>query len=389
MIGKSETIEAAVITTHIEPAFGYGGPSVSVAVLATTWAKMGHKLVLCSSNASDAIPLSSEDVEFGDNINVTLYPSQWFKRWGFGLRAITFIFKICKKAPFVYINGVATWPTSLAALFCCLIKRHFVVSLRGGLMAEHVNLIKKKKIHKWIFYKLLTFPTLRRSAAIHCTSTIEADAASHILDHNSRVAVIPNGVDTERIRAKGMPDCNGLIFCYAGRISIEKGINVFIKAWLKRKRSVDKMVVAGSGYGNYYKKFQMLVKKSRGAVIYKGYLFREELLRTISDCHILILPSGIEGSNGWESFGNIVAEAFALGRPVMATRGLAWDHIEINNIGFLFNRQFDSVCETIKRVQSLNIREIQHMGTTARAYAKENLDSYVLAKRLWALVRDL
>lgn len=144
MIDKNETIEAAVITTHIEPALGYGGPAVSAAVLASTWNKMGHKLVLCSSNASDAIALSIKDVHLGDDVKVSLYPCKWFKRWGFGLRAIIFIFKICKKVPFVYINGIATWPTSLAALFCCLFNRHFVVSLRGGIMVEHINQIKKK-----------------------------------------------------------------------------------------------------------------------------------------------------------------------------------------------------------------------------------------------------
>lgn len=231
-------------------------------------------------------------------------------------------------------------------------------------------------------------PTLRRSAAIHCTSEIEADAANQILDQSNNLAVIPNGVDTEQIKAKCMPNCDGLIFCYAGRISNEKGINVFIRAWLKRRRSIDKFVVAGSGYGYYFKQFQRLIKASRGALIYKGYLSREELLRTISNCHIVILPSGIEGSNGWESYGNTVAEAFALGRPVMATKGLAWDHIETNHTGFLFNPKFDSVCETITKVQRLNIREIQEMGMAARAYACANLDAYFLANRLWALVRN-
>jgi glycosyltransferase involved in cell wall biosynthesis len=267
-------------------------------------------------------------------------------------------------------------------------KRRFVVSLRGGLMAEHVNIIRQSKIHKWLFYKLLTFPTLRRTAAIHCTSAIEADSAKQLLDKENGFVVIPNGVDTERIKAKAMPNCDGLIFFYAGRISIEKGINVFIKAWLKRRRNIDKLVIAGSGYGNYFKQFQMIIEKSRGAVIYKGYLGKEALMDTISNSHIVILPSGIEGTNVRENFGNTIAEAFVLGRPVMVTRGLAWDHVENNKIGFLFDRNFDSVCKAITSVQKKKRRDLQKMGSAARTYAKKNLDSYILAKRLWAVVRD-
>ena len=238
-------IEAAIITTHIDPALGYGGPAVSAAVLTTALAKMGRQLVLCSSNASDQTALTPEDVDFGENVNVILYPCQWFKRWGFSLRAIALIFNVCRKAPTVYINGIATWPTSLAAVWCSVMKRRFVVSLRGGLMAEHIHMLRQKKIHKWIYYQVLTLPTLRCSAAIHCTSSIEADAAKQFIDRRSNVAVIPNGIDMESIKPKSMPRRDGLILCYAGRISIEKGINEFIRAWLKRKRQIDKLIVVG------------------------------------------------------------------------------------------------------------------------------------------------
>jgi glycosyltransferase involved in cell wall biosynthesis len=268
-------------------------------------------------------------------------------------------------------------------------KRRFVVSLRGGLMAEHVNIIRQSKIHKWLFYKLLTFPTLLRTASIHCTTTIEASDARRLLNRENGFVVIPNGVDTEKIKPKAMPDCDGIIFCYAGRISIEKGLNAFIRAWLKRRGKKDNLVVAGSGHGRYFKHFQMLLEKSQGKIIYKGYVPREALLNTISNSHIVILPSGIEGTNVRENFGNTVAEAFALGRPVMVTRGLAWDHIENNQIGFLFDRNFDSVCKAITRVQKIKSRDLQKMGSAARAYAKKNLDSYVLAERLWTVVRDL
>jgi len=41
--------------------------------------------------------------------------------------------------------------------------------VHGGLMPEHVDLIRREKPHKWLYYRWLTFPTLRRAIAVHCT----------------------------------------------------------------------------------------------------------------------------------------------------------------------------------------------------------------------------
>lgn len=378
--------ELAVITTHISPALGYGGPAVSVAVLIKAWARMGHKLEVSSSDASEEQALTYQDVDLGRNVGISLYPTYWFKRWGFGLKAISHIFGTCRRAPFVYINGVATWPTTLAALICWVLKIRFVVSLRGGLMPEHIYEIKHKKIHKWLYYRLLTLPTLRRAAAIHCTSTVESKSARRILGRRNGIILLPNGIDTQKIKAIPMPSYAGLMFCYVGRISREKGINAFVRLWLERRKENEKFFVAGSGYGDYFTQFKEIVRQSEGAVVYKGYLNRAGVMNMINNIHILVLPSGLEGTNVRENFGNTIVEAFALGRPVMAARGLAWDYIEDKHLGFVFERSTSSAREALARVQNTSIHGLQQMGAAARRYAEENLDSNSIAERLWEAI---
>jgi len=369
----------AVITTHIPPAVGYGGPVVSVSVLIREWEKNGKEISVCSSDASAEGTLNSEDVQFGKNVKVRLYHSYWFRRWAFGLGAIPAIYKTCKKVDFVYINGNATWPMTLAPILCRMLGRAYMVALRGGLMPEHVAMIQKRKYYKWLYYKWLSFPFLRKASTIHCTTAMEAKAARKWLGNTVDIAIVPNGIEAGRIKLSPMPQKDALIISYVGRISQEKGINRFIKSWLKCKREHDRIIVAGSGMGEYFEEFKRLQAMSGGSVLYKGYIDAAGVEEVICQGNLLVFPS----KEKRENFGNAVAEALALGRPVMVTRGLSWDHIEDEGIGFLFDRNEDSICDAIRGVQNISDSALNKMSVAAYHYAKANLEASALANKLW------
>ena len=378
----------AVITTHIPPAVGYGGPAVSVSVLIREWEKKGQEILLCSSDASTDGTLNSEDVRFGGDVKVRLYHSYWFKRWAFGFGAISAIYETCKKADFVYINGIATWPMTLAPILCRMLGRAYTVALRGGLMPEHVAMIRKRKYYKWLYYKWISFPFLKKAATIHCTTVMEAKAARKWLGNTVNIAIVPNGIEAGRIKLTSMPQKDALIISYVGRISQEKGINEFIKAWFKCKRKYDRIIVAGSGIGEYFEEFKRLQSISGEDVLYKGHVDATGVGEVVAKSHFLVLPSGIERADVRENFGNAVAEALALGRPVMVTRGLSWDHIEDEGIGFLFDRNEDSVCDAIREAQNIGDLALNKMSVAAYHYAMENLKASGLADKLWAKMNE-
>ncbi len=384
--GRGKVI--GVITTHIPPAVGYGGPAVSVSVLIREWAKHGQTILLCSSDASTEGVIKRKDVQLGKNVSVRLYHSYWFKRWAFGLGAIPAIYATCKQADFVYINGNATWPMTLAPILCRLLGRPYMVALRGGLMPEHVAMIRKHKYHKWLYYKWLSFPFLRKAVTIHCTTAMEANAAKALLGIGIDIVIVPNGIEASHIKLMPMPPKAGLILSYVGRISQEKGINGFIKAWLKCKNEHDSIIVAGSGTGAYFEEFKCLQEMSGGSIVYKGYIDAAGVKEVITKSHFLVLPSGIERADVRENFGNAVAEALALGRPVMVTRGLSWDHIEDEEIGFLFDRNEDSICKTINKVQNMNDKQLKKMSGSAHNYAIGHLEASNLANKLWMKMKD-
>lgn len=387
------TFDVGIVATHVYPALGYGGVSVSAARLTAAWAKNASRLIgLCASNASGNSFINAKDVRLGHNVKVTLYRSYWFKRWGFGLGAIGTIFKLCRQSKTVYIHGIATWPSTLGALICCLLQRPFVIAPRGGLMPEHVEHIRQNKLAKWIFYSYLTFPTLRRARVIHCASDIEANAVREFVGRNMRVVIFPNGINLEPVQEPQA--CLGkqaLFLCYIGRISPEKGINSFLRIWLKVRRPGDIFIVAG---GNseierdiYFEEFLELVAQSKGSIDYRGYVDRTGVSKIIDASHFLVLPSGLDGDVR-ENFGNVVAEALAISRPVIVCRGLAWDNLESIGAGFVFDRNLNAVDAVIRRVAMISKEHWWEMTTHARNYAENNLDINVVAERVWEVMTE-
>jgi glycosyltransferase involved in cell wall biosynthesis len=381
-------MDVGVVATHIPPAKGYGGVSVTAAVLSKAWSEAGHKMVLIASDESIDGRLRPDQVLLGEHVQVKLYRTYGFRRWGFGLGALTALFKLCLTAPVVYIHGIATWPSTLAGIFCVLLRRPFMVAVHGGLMPEHVGLIRRKKPHKWLFYKGLTFPTLNRAIAVHCTSETEAEGVRNVLGENARILLVPNGIDSRDFTVSGYPKGECLKLCFLGHVQQEKGINAFIKIWLKLRRPADRLVIAGRSVdGDYFEEFQDLVEESQGAISYRGYLEREEVKELLACSHFLVLPSGLEEAGGMrENFGNVVAEAMAAGRPVLVARGLAWDHLEALNAGLVFERSEASVAEILRQAQSMTRQEWERLSLNGRQFVEQQLDPVKLGEQVWQVL---
>ena len=378
-------MEVGIVTTHVPPAKGYGGVSVTCGVLTKAWAERGHQMALLAADESLDGRLRVEDVQLGEQVDVRLYRCYGFRRWGFGLGAIAEIVKLCRQAPRLYIHGIATWPSTLAALCCVLLRRPFIVAVHGGLMPEHVALIRKQKPHKWLFYKCLTFPTLRRAIAVHCTSDTEAAGVADMLGKDARILLVPNGIDSREFQVADYPDGQGTQLCFLGHVQQEKGINAFIRAWLKTRRPADRLVVAGRSVdGAYFEEFQDLLAQAQGAIRYAGYLPVAEVKQLLATSHFLVLPSGLEQSGGMrENFGNVVAEAMAAGRPVLVAKGLAWNHLEAQGAGLVFERNEASVCAVLRQTQAMNQSTWQAMSARSRQYVEQQLDPVKLGDKVW------
>jgi glycosyltransferase involved in cell wall biosynthesis len=379
-------VDVAVITTHIAPAKGYGGIAESTARLAHAWAAAGHAFSLCAGDASLGRPLTAADVGLPPSVPVRLYRTWLLHRWGFGPGALWRIWRACRTARVVYVSGVGTWPTTLAAVLCCLLRRPFVVAPRAGLMAAYIAEIRRGKRRKWLFYRLITLPTLRAARLLHLTSPCEVDSVARLLP-DAPGATVANGLDLNQWpRLPPPPPRAGRVFCYIGRFSAEKGIARFLEVWLSRRHADDRFILAGSGHTDYVRELETVAARGGSAVTLHGYLDPDGVRAVLADSDFLVLPSGIHHEGPRENFGNAVAEALAAGRPVLTTRGLAWDDIEDAGVGFLFDADDGSIRDAIARAGAITPEQASAMADAARRYAETRFDINVTAAKLWALI---
>ena len=319
---------------------------------------------------------------------VRLYRTWQWHRWGFGLGALWMVPHCCARAQAVYINGLATWPTTLAALYCRLTGRAYVVAPRGGLLPAHVALIRREKPLKWLFYQLLTLPTLRHARALHTTSALETAGVDSLLPEIP-VIELGNGLDlTQWPALPARPQSGdgqvGIVLAFAGRLSPEKGIGRFLDIWRQTRRSGDRFLIAGDGTGAYADQVRAIAAACGAAVEMRGYLDQDGLRRLYAEADMIVLPSGLEGGDIRENFGNAAAEALACGRPLLVTRGLAWDHAGPAGAAVLFDTDTGSVGAALAQLQTLDSAQWASMRTAARRLAESQLDIDQMAARLWS-----
>jgi glycosyltransferase involved in cell wall biosynthesis len=257
-------------------------------------------------------------------------------------------------------------------------------------MPEHVEHIRRRKKSKWLFYRLFTLPWIRHARAIHCTGTLEAQGVKKWLGNSVPIVIVPNGLDLPAMPGSIPPSIEDkLVLTYVGRISHEKGINTFLRAWLRVKRPDDKFRVAGAGSGRfeelYFKEFMKLVEEGKGSIEYVGYVSSSEVNRLIATSHFLVLPSGLDGDVR-ENFGNAVAEALALARPVIVTKGLEWDCTETWGAGLVFDRHIEAAAEVVRRASSLGMENWRRMSEMARRWAEQKLEIGATAEQVWKVV---
>jgi len=256
-------LRVALIATHTAPARGHGGIAEAVARTARAWAERGRLVVLCASDAGE-VPIMAEDVGLPLPATTRLYHAWGWRRWGFGFGAIPAILRVCREADVVYVAGVGTWPTTIAGLVCRVIGRPFVIGLHAGLMPGHVAHIKKRKPLKRLFYQTLTLPTAAAARTLHATSLQEAEGARALIPRVP-VVVVPNAVDPAEWSFRPQrPSDGGLTIAYVGRLSPEKGILPFIKAWAAARGPRDRLLISGDGRGAYAAKTRARVARSAG-----------------------------------------------------------------------------------------------------------------------------
>lgn len=150
---------------------------------------------------------------------------------------------------------------------------------------------------------------------------------------------------------------------YVGRLQPEKGVTTLVEAW-KRLPGVP-LKVCGTGplEGSIA---AALERDQLSDVALVGQQDRDDVLRLMAGARFVVWPSL------WESFGLVAIEAFACGRPVIASRvGVMAELVEDGVTGLHFNSGDPADLADKVRWAVDHPAEMQRMGATARARYEE------------------
>ncbi|MEP1032944.1 glycosyltransferase [Ekhidna sp.] len=142
-----------------------------------------------------------------------------------------------------------------------------------------------------------------------------------------------------------------------GRLEQEKGFDLLIDAIAKVPDLKVKIVGSGSEKNKLKNRIDALGLRSRVSLL--GEASREEVKDLIQKCQFLILPST------YETFGNVLLEAMACGKPVVATKCGGPEEIVSPESGYLAEISADDLSDKIHQMlqnrhlfKAENIRKI-------------------------------
>jgi len=145
-----------------------------------------------------------------------------------------------------------------------------------------------------------------------------------------RIALKPNTV-----RDPGPPMPVGSGFLFAGRLSVEKGIEILIEAW--NRHPVGSLgILRICGDGELRGRVEAWAA-GRADVDFKGQCSEEAVSQLVDEAAVVVIPSTWE-----EPFGLVAVEAMAHGRPVLASDRGALPELVGDDGGWVVNADADS-----------------------------------------------
>ena len=172
------------------------------------------------------------------------------------------------------------------------------------------------------------------------------------------------------------PEYRQVQFLAVIRIMKDKGIEEYLEAAqiMKKKNKSLKFVLVGEyeeeTRGLYEPQITMLAE--RKIIEYLGHIDNVETVMTQS--HVIVHPSYHEGLS------NVLLEAAACGRPVLASdiSGCVETFLD-GESGFAFaSRSTDALVHAMEKILALSCEERRQMGIAGRAWVEKNFDRNII-----------
>ena len=213
---------------------------------------------------------------------------------------------------------------------------------------------------------------------------VSQPAMSYVSKHfHGDYTIIPNGIDTSHFHPDVLPieqfDDGKMNILFVGRLEPRKGLNYLLKAYKQVKQEIpdSRLIIIGPGTRLRHKYEKQVKRKGLENVAFLGYISYSELPRYYKTADIFCSPA-----TGRESFGIVLLEAMALGKPLVASDILGFDGVVTHGVDGLLvpPRSAEKLAEALLSLMTDESLR-QQMGTRGRLKTLE-YDWELVTKRI-------
>ncbi len=351
-----------------------GGIPVHILNLSQELKRRGHLVKILTANFSTRILngfnyLPNEEDVYRVGRSIMIRSNKSWASLSFGLRLGARVKDILSKGfDIVHIHG------SLAPTLPILALRH---SKAKNLITLHSYYRRSKG---YTIFRQLLLPYFRKLDGIIAVSQAAVDA--HRRYFPGEYCVIPNAIDPNQFSPDVKPLPNFLSrsprLLFVGRFEPKKGLKYLLQAipLLKKEFPSILLLVVGAGvFGYSYKEY--IEDTVKDNVFFCGVVNPKEIPSYYATCDIFCAPSV-----DCESFGIILLEAMATGKPVVASNIPGYrEVISHGHDGFLVEprspKQIAEACLTILKDPNLRKRIAEAGRKKALRYSWEEIGKLV------------
>jgi glycosyltransferase involved in cell wall biosynthesis len=363
------------------PAHQFGGPIQSVHLLNKYLVRLGHEVDVVTTNAKlDSNIYNAKRWHNIDNVRVKYFSFWGYIHYNFSFSILFYLLKNTKKYDIVHITAVWNFPVWAAYIACKIHKVPYVISPRGTIYKETINL--KSAYLKKIYYRFIAKQCLANAAAIHYTSMDEQIKVGQYLKLNNSSFVIANGIELVEPQSnidtgKNLPKP---YFLFLGRLSKKKGIDLLIPAFsiFSKKFKNYSLLIVGPDEEEYKSQLETMVEKlnMNQKIIFKDMVLEDEKNYLYQNAAAFVLCSYSE------NFGMTVIEAIINNCPTIISNKVAiQEKLKDEESSLICNTDIDSVADAMIKMEDGRINK-EKLSQNALKVLCENFDIKHIASNM-------
>jgi phosphatidylinositol alpha-mannosyltransferase len=202
--------------------------------------------------------------------------------------------------------------------------------------------------------------------------------------------IIPNGIDLNHFTDKAPPveqyRDDKLNILFVGRLEKRKGFKYLLGAYERLKKQFPQCrLIVVSPAGRLCRKYQgTATKRGLKDVVFADHVSFEELPRYYNTADIFCSPA-----TGWESFGMVLLEAMATGKPIVASDIPGYAGLVTHGIEGLLVKPKDEKAFASAFLQLLQDKSMREwMGEKGKSKAKD-YSCEVIAQKVMSYYQEL